>query len=368
MENQTEKPKYEYVGGTPADDHQGRRLRTNNAVWTLGPGKWALGAYKICQQITDTIPEDQEAVWEDADHNRFCIRPQPVTPAQFDENALVAPRFSYQPTGLYEIGRGIIVKFRHMGFGGSSREPAAMKLVRKEAPSVPVPEVFHHWKDPTWFCYVTIMQEAPGHDIAGLWYALEESQKQRLAEEVAEHMRVLAEIQSDVAVYANGDNLCDNTIVPFNYLMWADEWAEPERIPHRFNFKELNELRKRFRKRPMPEEYGDRFHFCHMDIDSFHVRVSDGVTKLPDGIVHSMPLEEQAKLHVCAFVNWVKAGFFPKFMVSYPFLFAEGSSLPYRQCGQSPLTGGEFHRAVMRALTKLGFPDPRIIDGFWCIS
>ncbi|MCJ1457351.1 hypothetical protein MMC28_007719 [Mycoblastus sanguinarius] len=350
-------------GSSPHDDRR-RRVRTTNAVWTPGPGQWALGAYKICQQITDTIPEDQEAVWEDADHIRFCIRPQPVIPATFDENAQVTPQFHTRGVGIYQIGRGVLVKFKHMGMGGSSREPEAMKLIQKEAPSVPVPEVFHHWKDPEWFCYVTIMREIPGREIGMVWFALDESQKQRLAEEAADHFRAIAEIQSETAQYANGENLCDGLIVSSTDSIYLDEWAEPEQGSLRFNFKQLNEYRQSKRWPLLPEGYGDRFHLCYMDANPDHFFVSDGVTTLPDEYVYSMPLEEQAKLHISVIIDFERSGFFPKFIVSWQFqgLFRHG--LANHEYGKPDSAASEFDHAVIKALIKLGFPDPGPISAY----
>lgn len=195
-----------------------------------------------------------------------------------------------------------------------------MKLIRKEAPSVPVPEVFHHWKDPKWFCHVTIMREVPGREIGMVWFALDESQKQRLAEEAADHFRAIAEIQSETAQYANGENLIDALIVPSaDDSIYGNEWAGPEQTSLRLNFKQLNEYRQSKRRPLLPEAYGDRFHLCHMDANPDHFFVSDGVTILPDEYVYSMPLEEQAKLHICAIIDFERSGFYPQFMVSWQF-------------------------------------------------
>ena len=363
---------------SPYDDRR-RRLRTRNAVWTIGPGQWAIGAYKICQQITDTIPKDQEAVWEDADHVRFCIRPHPVIPAMFDENAQMTPQFHTRAVGIYLIGRGVLVKVKHIGEGGSSREAETMKLIRKKTPSVPIPEVLHNWKDPKWFCHVTIMREIPGIELDQVWFALDESQKQRLAEEAANHFRTVAEIQSETAQYANGENLCDGLIVPPLTDRFPGEWGEPEQNPHRFNFKQLNEYRQghRFPSPLLSEDYGDRFHLCHMDPNPSHFFISDGVTIPPerpyhffvsDGVtipygkrVHSMPLKEQVKLHISGIIDWERAGFFPKCIISWQFHGLLTNGLSHYRYGNPDSSSYEFHNAMKKALIKLGFPDPKKI-------
>ncbi|KAL6713037.1 hypothetical protein ACLMJK_009433 [Lecanora helva] len=347
-----------YIRGTPPYDDQGRRLRPTNCVWTPQPGQWALGAHKICQQITDEIPEDHEAIWEDVDHNRFCIRPQPVVPATFDENMQIKPIFHTSAVGIYKIGRGVIVKFKHMGKGGSDREPEAMKLIRKEAPSVPVPDVFHHWKDPTWFLYITIMREVPGVEIGGVWFALEESQKQRLAEEVAEHFRAIASIQRETASYANGENLSDGYLIPDSYEIFTNEWAEPEKGAHRLNFKQLNEYRQSKELPLLPGEPGDSFHLCHMDANPDHIFVSDGVTTLPNEYIKHLPLEEQAKLHVCAIIDFERAAFYPKFMVTWQLQSVLRHGLANHIYGKPSSAADEFDEEVIKALMKLGFPNP----------
>ena len=345
----------------PQTDQLGRLVRPNNAVWEISPVQSAIGSLKICQKITDSVPEDQEAVWEDADHTRFCIRPNPTgIPATYDENALVEPAFDTRGVGIYLISHGVVVKVKSLNTGGSSREPEAMKMIRKQAPSVPVPEVLHHWDDPHWFCHITIMRQVPGMPIAWAWYKLDPVHQQRLVQEIADHIQAVGEIQSEIAIYANGESLADGKLIPKgpNY-----EFDIPDHNDYYFNMKQLKEFldAEDWPHKCPPEGLGDRFHFCHMDPSPWHFFIYNGVEPPPPGLVQNIPLEEQAKLHISGIIDWERSGFFPRYMVSHQFQGLPLLGLPDHQYGMPSRTADEFEDAVGDELVKRGFPDISVI-------
>lgn len=98
-----------------------------------------------------------------------------------------------------------------------------------------------------------------------------------------------------------------------------------------------------------------------MDPNPDHVFVSGFVTTPPMDYVHSMPLEEQAKLHISGIIDFERSGFYPKFMVSWQFRGLPTFGLANHKYGLPDAAASEFDNAIIKALIKLGFPDPEPI-------
>ena len=170
----------------------------------------------LIEEVTDPIIQkhDQEATWRDAEQIQFRARPLSHDIIKlYSEDKLVKSPSCTRVGGIYVIGRDVLVRAKWLGIGGSSAEPAAMQVIRKEAPSVPVPEVLHHWRDESWFCHFTIMRYLPGSPISSIWYALAPVHQQRLAKEITDHIHTVAQIQPETSQYPKGVALYDRRVM-----------------------------------------------------------------------------------------------------------------------------------------------------------
>lgn len=320
----------------------------------------------LVETIVDLTPreEDQEAVWKIGNKVQFRARPLPEELLElFDDSKVIVPprELSNRSVGIYELGHGVLLKAKRLGMGGSAAEPAAMQLIRKEAPSVPVPEVFHHWRDEVWFCHFTLMRQVPGMDIGSVWFALAPEHQQRLAEEVAVHMHTVAQITTETSQRADGTPEYDQRVMS-DPVMWEEprEFIEPPYIDYHLTAKQIYDgLEARGDTYYTLEEMGDRFHLCHMDASPHHFFIADntGSAKYEWMTAETIPLEEQESMHVSGIIDWERSGFFLRYAVAWQFPHAP-MPLPYYLVKKPMRAGDEFSDAVTEALVKLGWPDP----------
>ena len=356
----------------PKPERTGRVPSSKNAVWEIRPGKWAIGSHMLVE-VTDSTSEaeDQQAVWRDDNQIAFRARPLPeeLLNAYNDSKLIEASRFEgvqawNRSMGIYELGHGVLLKAKRLGLGGSPAEPATMQLIRKEAPSVPVPEVLHHWRDEVWFCHFTIMRKLPGRPICDMWYALDPKHQQRLVEEVAVHMHTVAQIQSETSQRADGSPQYDDRTMN-DTVMHEDrhDFVEPPNIDYYMTAKQIYDSLNAKDATPCAwKEMGDRFHLCHMDTGPTHFLVADdtGCYK-PEWLnMATIPLEEQASMHISGIIDWEKAGFFLKYAVVWQFSRGITADLPYWEVKKSRHTATDFNDAVGEALVRLEWPDSKI--------
>ena len=359
-------------------EHNGwTKPNSKNAIWEIGaePGcRWAIGVHKICERLYDGLtPEDAEAVWTDEDQVRFCIRPRPATMApDYNEERLASPMqvsgcTENWSTTIFRIGRGVLVKAKWIGFRGRAAEPAAMQLIRREAPSVPVPSVLHHWEDLEWFCYFTVMREVHGVSMFHVWYGLDEEHRKRLVKEIAHYLKIVGDISSRHAVTADGEPLADNILVSPGG--GYSKQIKPPRAPGPFTAQELYghvkaKASAKNKKLKLPSNWGNQLYFCHMDTKPGHFIISDGHPLPPrdeQGLISFSP-ERQAHLRVVGIIDWERAAFYPRFMVTYQLSgwICLGDQRPVENnIGRFPLArGSDFLEAVIREMVTLGCDDP----------
>ena len=176
---------------------------------------------------------------------------------------------SNQSMADFRIGKGVLVKPKWIGWGGSSAEPAAMNFILEKAPSVPIPEVLNHWEDLNWFCYFITMREAHGVSMWSTWYSLEEAHRQRLVKEIALHLKTVGDITSPYAVTADGKPL---SVGPF--IRTGRAWNTdikgvvgpgPSTADELFDHVQRTRLEAR-----ISQLWGDKLHLCHKDTEPEH--------------------------------------------------------------------------------------------------
>lgn len=333
----------------PAETKGWAKPTPKNAIWRLGPCRWAIGCHKLLERLVNgPMPNDAEATWTDHDSVRYCIRPRPADMGpDFKEQSVQIGIFrdgDHIPMagswrGVFRIGTGVVLKAKWLGWGGRPGEPAAMQLIRRAAPHVPVPRVMHHWEDEDWNCYFTIMSEVSGADLYRSWCDLEEEHRNRIAREIAQYLKVVGTITSKYAIYADGsphDGHCkltggDDTL--------NDMDVKLTRGPRPFTAEEhIEHVRKTLLHewQTLPASWGDElFYLCHMDLRMDHFFISDGRPNPPvdERDLIKWPLERQADLRVVGIIDWEKAAFYPHTFVTLQVLgdCNLGGEIAYRE-------------------------------------
>lgn len=360
----------------PAEIKGWAKPSPQNAIWKLGHCRWAIGCHKILERLVNTpAPSDAEATWIDHDQIQYCIRPRPadmrpdfkasaVQPGLFGEDDWSTMASSW--VGIYRIGRGVFLKAKWLGWGGKPGEPAAMQLIRREAPQVPVPRVMHHWEDEDWNCYFTIMSEIIGVNLYHTWCDLEGEHRKRIAREVAQHLKAVGAITSKYATYADGSPLNGESAFVEGDETLDDMDVKLTRGPGPFTAEELLErLRNLFLRegQSLPASWGDTLHLCHMDLRLEHFYISDGRPDPPmdkRGIT-KWPLERQPDLRVVGIIDWERAAFYPHTMVTSQFMGRVNlaGDVAWEEAGWPREKYTDFKIAVVREMIAIGCPHPR---------
>ncbi len=327
-----------------------------------------MGVHMICEIVWDEVPDDSLTSWVDDSNVRVCIRRRPSEmPRKHDGSniaelmfGVVAPQKN-RSMAIFRMGNCVLVKLKWLGLGGSRREPAAMELIRQKAPSVPIPEPLYDWKDPDWFCYFIIMREIRGVAMLDAWWGLAEEHQQRLLREMALHIKAVGDITSPVSVSADGEPFADGMMV-WRFEEYNED-MEPGRAAGPFTPEQLHEYataNTSKRNLQLPPSLGEEFYLCHMDPAPDHFMISDGQPHPPrdKNLQVRFPPERQAGLRVVGIIDWERAGFLPRLMVSWQFRAIIHGQLHTRKLGLPDTDGMEFLDAMVDELVKLGCEDP----------
>ena len=347
-------------------------------MWKVGNNRWAIGLDIICEAVPNdaAVPDDALADWKDDDQERFCVRPrleklQPDTERESAEmlQGPVWPVWN-SAMAIFKVGKGVIVKAKWCGEGGSSREGAAMELIRQRAPGVCVPEPLYHWKDEKWFCYFIIMRQAPGCSLDDAWFSLKDEHKRRLMMEAAIQLKMVGDITSPLAIHANGDALCSSGIT--KEADFVDPDTENPPGPGPFTPVQLYEWQQKKQEiRPLVEEPPlptENFHFCHMSPIAEKIFISDGKPLPSWEGKHSairIPPERQAGLRISGIIDWGRSGFFPRWMVSYQIKESLDHHVTPWNADETDYSEVDFDRGMISALVKLGCDNPDKVPSAW---
>ena len=372
----------------PAERDGWTRPNPQNAVWSIGENRWALGVHKICEVVVgDQIPQDSLASWIDNSGVRYCVRDrrERIDSVKDFDGTKIAPipkncaghPIANPSMAIYRLAEGVIVRAKKIGQGGNSVDPLTLAMIREFKPEVPVPEPLYHWKDSNWFCYFTIMREIPGIELYHVWWGLAEKHRKRLVLEVARLLQQVGDISCPLAISADGNSISDGLMMPSRFVHEEKELRTIDFGP--LTPKALHDRLSWLVKAgyawsvPDPEEreWGTKFHLCHMDIEPGHFFVSDGEPVPPratddwwDPPMYS--LERQERLHISGIIDWEKSGFFPRFMVSRQVVEVYGGVVPTNSHPDvipkpslpPPERAHDFTNSLVEALVKIGEQDP----------
>ena len=332
------------------------------SIWPTGDGQWAVGTLMLCERLPSgaNAPKSTVARWKDADGVDYCLYPrddQPLSPDKDPAHALVKPKnFS---SAIFEIGCDVLIKAKFTSLPWDNNEGEAIALVRERAPSVPVPEVIHYWRDPEWERAFLVMRRVHGKTIDDAWFKISAKDQQQVLKEMAAHIKATADITAPRFQDPVGGPVTVSTFAGDD--LFETQWG-PRSIPWPGPFT-ADELREHMRKEAggvEPPEMGSDFHFYHRDIGPANVILS--------GTDSPSTESTESTVHVAAIIDWEVAGFFPKFwipfwIVSWP--GDHGLSLTMQQCDEDVMLSREYQDGLNTWLRRQGFPNGHEFHKWW---
>ena len=323
-----------------------------------------MGNLMLCEQIADgaSAPSDAIVTWKDGKGVDYCVRPQATrlpVPEYNPANGPVIP-WNYS-SALFEIGHDVLIKVKwgrqFLRDDGSSwdNEGLAMRLVREQAPSVPVPEAIHHWFDKEWDRYFLITRRIHGVSVDSAWFKLHPEDHLQLAKELAAHTKAVAEIKAPLFQRLDGKNKEDCRLVR---LSIQDQIRTVQ--PGPYTAEEFCENLRKASDGLEPPEFGPEFHLFHNDMGPSNVMISGTDEPHTEGKSH---------VHVAGIFDWEHAGFYPKFWITLILLIPGLNyvlSLTEEQMQEDMHLYGEYLLALDAELQEVGFQSGFDFEPWWC--
>ena len=160
-------------------------------------GRWALGSLYFCEHYDspDLVPDDAVKTWQD-NGAIMCLRPQ-TEPLTSISPGWSNPGRSRANTSscIWTIGVDTMVKINSWT-EGVQLEGRIIQFINKFHPEIPTTELIYEWIDVAWDRSFMIMKRAPGVELLQAWSFMTSSQRQDVANQVASHVKTLAQSTS----------------------------------------------------------------------------------------------------------------------------------------------------------------------------
>ena len=205
-------------------------------------------------------------------------------------------------------------------------EQDRLAFIRKNAPSVPVPEVVHNWVDRAWNREFYVRKRPQGNDLQSAWLDLDPDQIKGVAKQIAEHCASLAKLTSPTVENGLGGGMyCD----PFLFGSREHDLAVPSWKPYILPILSPDVVRVILNARGKPNTtvpgWGEEFVFTHNCLQPRCVHVSK--TAIGSGEVP----------RVTGITDWRNSGYMPRWfahpLFSFPCFFSMGTSFSSKEYG-----------------------------------
>ncbi|MCJ1246034.1 hypothetical protein MMC30_003238 [Trapelia coarctata] len=268
------------------------------SVTLIGPDCWSMGSMMLVEKIAGSPPAGALKVWNDGD-STYCIRPNPEPiQTRLPPSGASADKFfdcAKQAAG-YAFGKSTICKVKSWKEGVSS-EAETMKFVQKNAPSVPIPELYYYWVDQAWQRSFLLMRRVPGQPLDDAWEKLTPTQRNQIA------IETLAQFTSTRLESVDGQGVCDSRLL--SEFEGYDE-ALPKWMPWFHPTYTAEQLTSRLLEEDgaVPPSIGKKFHFYHQDLGPTNIFVADPI-----------PDEDSELPLLAALIDWEHAGYYPRWWI-----------------------------------------------------
>lgn len=323
------------------------------------PDRCSIGSGLYCEKVLGSPPENAVSIWNDGD-STYCLCPKAemdtdkdLVQAQAKEDTTKDPmpedlvvskiHEAGYAAAAFAIGPNTICKVRSW-VEGTASEFETMEFVRKNAPSVPIPQVYFYWIDRAWNRSYLFMRRVPGQDLDSGWKKLSKSQRYQLAREVAAHAKSLAQFTSKYVESTDGHGLTES------YLLQDVDHAgslEPWMLPThpRYTAEQLTSRLTAQGKGLIPPTIEDEtFHFYHEDMGPSNIFVADPI-----------PEKNSQQPILSAIIDWESAGYLPKWwVVAKPLVAPMAFNLDWRFHEREDLK--VWRLSLARALHDYDFP------------
>jgi len=295
---------------------------------------WALGSNFLCSKVEtgSEPPKNPIFSWLD-DNSTFHIIPrdEPLSTA-LNEGDSAVDRIQECATGgsIWGIGNEAICKVK--GWCEDRQlEADTIEFVRNDFPSVPLPEVLYSWIDKPLKRTYLILRRVHARTLNAAWPQLSATQRQKIANDMAEHCLTLSAKTSTRYESISGYGVLEYWLMgrpPASHPTWLPMTLGP------LSWTEMKAYLSNISDEPAPQ-FDQAFPFYHCDLGPTNILVSD------DGE------------SIAAVIDWEAAAYFPSFWVAtkpastWPFRLEEPTIEPEELNGWSSL--------FVEALVQRGF-------------
>jgi len=297
------------------------------SVHRLTSDLWILGSSRVCERVTTLNPSNTIISWEDHD-GTFCLRELVEEDLLFAEDGLDMGLVHKGGTSaaVWSIGPNAFCKVKAWR-EGLEAESDTIEFVRKNVPSIPLPEIIFSWVDHKWNRSFLILKRVSGQTLRDAWPRLSLAQRSEAASQVAKYCSALAGITSLTFESATHCGVLE----PF--LTVAAKPSHPSWIPRPLGPLLLTDFTT-YLSRQLATRYPDIgcFYYYHADLGPGNIIVSES------GNVEGI-------------IDWESAGFYPRFWIASKPMLSPGFYL-------SPAEGTNreaWRDLLRRMLQKEGF-------------
>ena len=236
-----------------------------------------------------------------------------------------------------------------------------MNLIRERAPSIPVPENISFWVDKGWDRTFLIMRRVHGVVLDDIFLDLSTTDQIQVTTELADYVKRVSEITAPYLQSADGEPLRSTSLLNHPAPLVEDTW-DPihEPLPGPLTVEEFRAGICQGSDGVEPPAMDSEFHLYHNDMSPGNIILSG--TDKPKEVGKS-------HVHVAGIIDWERAGFYPKFWISYhlkvvkPIFYL---SLTLEQI--ETLDSGYYDyygNNLMLSLERRGFPKSTNLDDWW---
>ena len=273
------------------------------SVTLIGPDCWSMGSMMLVEKITGSPPAEALKVWNDGD-STYCVRPNPEPIMnKLPPTGAPADKFYDCATSAagYAIGKNTICKVKSWKEGKPS-EAKTMEFVRKNAPSIPIPEPYYYWVDEAWQRSFLLMRRVYGQCLDDAWENLTDKQQRQIAAEVAAHVKTLAQFTSPRFESVDGKGLTDYLLL---FEHEGHDKSLPSFVPRIHPVYTAEQLTARVSESgKTPPAVVKEFYLFHDDL---------GPTNF--FLVDPIPDEKSELPLLSAIIDWEGAGYYPHWWI-----------------------------------------------------